>query len=254
MNFHKLVFLSLFICLGNTTLKACSCEITGFCQLINDTTVIVEARVIEKYDAVNSSYHFMDVEITDLLNGADSLSYDTLTLSHSNSSCETPLFDFAQPGDSFVFKLLELGSEPEAQFPTFSLSECAIGQLSIQGDSVKGIFDTSDPNFDFQALAYDSFKSNIGNCGSLISTSSLPPFAIDLGVFPNPAQESLIVKTMQIQSITYTIYSNDGKIIKSGRSTQQRDFTIDIRDISSGLYFLQLQANEQTVSKKFMKL
>jgi hypothetical protein len=91
------------------------------------------------------------------------------------------------------------------------------------------------------------------NQASELSIDDLDPFA-SLTVYPNPAANELTVSS--IDNITsgsnITIMGLDGKVVNviNWESTEQ---TMDISSLPSGIYILQMEMNDNTTVRKFVK-
>jgi len=140
MNINKPVLVILFLFLSNTIMIACDCFKTGFCESITEDSKVVEARLINFYEATNSNKNYVDIEITSLLYGVDTLSYDTLTIIGYNTDCDLFFDSWAEIGDKFVFMFEALETEEEANYPVFNLNTCNLKHLQLLGDSISGVF------------------------------------------------------------------------------------------------------------------
>ncbi len=80
---------------------------------------------------------------------------------------------------------------------------------------------------------------------------------INLGVFPNPVTQELIVETMNVTNATlslelYSIYGQKLKDLYQGKCIKQ--FKFDLGDLNSGVYLLQYNVDGVTKSLKFVKM
>jgi hypothetical protein len=73
--------------------------------------------------------------------------------------------------------------------------------------------------------------------------------SLSFKLFPNPASEILNINH-SYSEVTYNLFSIDGKIIKSGNLENQQ---INISDLQSGVYLLQLNTEGKTETKKIVK-
>lgn len=77
--------------------------------------------------------------------------------------------------------------------------------------------------------------------------------AFDFEMFPVPVSDFLHVKTAVQDGLAYQLFDLNGKAVsfmednKSGQS-----FTIDLRKLSKGIYFLRLNHSGESISKKFL--
>lgn len=254
MNFHKIILICLFFWFGNTVLFACFCQTFGFCEVLTDTSHVVEAKVVKIYNSTSSNKYFIDIEITDFLYGSDTLSFDRLTIVDNQTDCDALLYNVLQPGDLLVYMFEQLGSDVEGNYPTFSLDKCNIQYLYVNGEAITGIFVIA-PLLEEQTANYESFKDNIRDiCHIFLTTPLSGPLNFDLNIFPNPVHENLKVKTNSKEAISYSIYSHTGEVVKSSQSIQRSEFNIDFSDFSSGMYYLQVKIEGKVFHEKIIKI
>jgi len=72
---------------------------------------------------------------------------------------------------------------------------------------------------------------------------------LDFNLYPNPTESRLNV-SLSDENATYEIVNYLGQEIKKGKLNQDG---IDVSDLNSGVYFLRVNSNQQSVSKKFIK-
>ena len=90
--------------------------------------------------------------------------------------------------------------------------------------------------------------NNIAVHGTAISLG-LPRYnTAQFGVYPNPTTD--IVNIVGTQNAEYHIFSIDGKMVKSGIT---RDAKINMSELNSGLYLLQITSEGNTETKKIIK-
>ena len=94
-----------------------------------------------------------------------------------------------------------------------------------------------------------SFSTNCGFFGcSTVSINDLErPF--NLVLYPNPVSHQLSIDT-ELKLSKITIIDITGKIIMT---TKGNTNTINVADLSDGIYFIQLITEERTLTKKFVK-
>lgn len=120
------------------------------------------------------------------------------------------------------------------------------------------------PECDYQviAVAYDT-AGNAGRDTINIHGGDLPPCVtslaqhdteINFSVYPDPAEDYLIVedKNSIIASAQIDIFSSQGRIIKSIHATAQKNI-IDISALSSGMYIIKINTDNNLLIKKIIK-
>jgi hypothetical protein len=71
----------------------------------------------------------------------------------------------------------------------------------------------------------------------------------DFTISPNPTESRLNV-SFSSENATYEIMNYLGQEVKKGKLNQDG---IDVNDLNSGIYFLKVNSNQKSVSKKFIK-
>jgi hypothetical protein len=69
-------------------------------------------------------------------------------------------------------------------------------------------------------------------------------------IYPNPATDQLFIKTENIQPQTTTIYDVNGRIIQ----TMPFKSEVDVHNLSSGVYIIELTSNVGVTRKRFVKM
>lgn len=75
---------------------------------------------------------------------------------------------------------------------------------------------------------------------------------MEISIYPNPVHNQIFFKINEVLSgnLQYSIYNSSSRLITSGRLTGN---TIDVANLTSGTYVLQLKHNGQTFIRKFIK-
>ena len=93
---------------------------------------------------------------------------------------------------------------------------------------------------------------NIEVTGTTLSTDSFSSDAIL--VSPNPVSDVLSISNVKnIKLSSYALIDNNGRIIKENSLNVDSNFTIDVSDLSNGIYFLKLVSENETLTKKIIK-
>lgn len=93
---------------------------------------------------------------------------------------------------------------------------------------------------------------NIEVTGTTLSTNSFSSEAIL--VSPNPVSDVLSISNVKnIKLSSYALIDNNGRIIKENSLNVDSNFTIDVSDLSNGIYFLKLVSENETLTKKIIK-
>lgn len=71
-------------------------------------------------------------------------------------------------------------------------------------------------------------------------------------IFPNPAKDFFIIRSQEIdENTTFRLYSITGRLIKQSKNFESHN-RIDIRDISSGIYIVELNCSSKTHRSKLI--
>jgi len=93
---------------------------------------------------------------------------------------------------------------------------------------------------------------NIEVTGTTLNTDSFSSDAIL--VSPNPVSDVLSISNVKnIKLSSYALIDNNGRIIKENSLNVDSNFTIDVSDLSNGIYFLKLVSENETLTKKIIK-
>jgi hypothetical protein len=84
---------------------------------------------------------------------------------------------------------------------------------------------------------------------SQVKTVKLKMRNDELRIFPNVVQDQFTIENGEGQA---TIFNSMGQLVKSFK-IQNLSFKIDVADLPQGHYFLQVQSNGQTTTKRFIK-
>ena len=116
--------------------------------------------------------------------------------------------------------------------------------------------DTPNPFILDCTLAARTYCADVtGECLGINNTKKPPSAPIELTIFPNPTSEMLHVKWENIdtQNSVLSILDNTGRIIRHlDISPLQQAFTINIQDLSPGMYQLQLSTAHFEINRKFV--
>jgi len=92
----------------------------------------------------------------------------------------------------------------------------------------------------------DYCRGGLSNCKFYNVGIDSPSIENDLKIYPNPTSNYLTIES-DLNYHTINIYNLSGKIVK----TTERNNQILVSDLSKGLYFIQLVADKNVITKKF---
>lgn len=94
-----------------------------------------------------------------------------------------------------------------------------------------------------------ALTANTTNAYATTSTSSSEGSDVAFKVYPNPVKHTLNVSLLGVEAQTYQITNMVGQIVMKGVFTE----TINVTNLESGVYMLQLVTGEDVKSKRFIK-
>jgi len=77
--------------------------------------------------------------------------------------------------------------------------------------------------------------------------------SFSVNVFPNPSNNILNISIggANYSSINMKVYNSLGKLVENSMSNYEKSLTIDTELFSNGIYILQLEINNETITKRF---
>ena len=147
----------------------------------------------------------------------------------------------------------------------FIVQKSENGQDWIDLHTIKGNGTTATANyynyFDYQKSNENTYyrladvsTNKTTTFSQIISSTCTQNVAFEAKAYPTPAQDYINIKINRLDNnASYTIIDRLGRIIKSGKLDQIQS-TLDIHELSSGFYFLQINYNESNSIIKFEKI
>lgn len=144
-------------------------------------------------------------------------------------------------------------------------------ERSFGGDKFEKIDQTTDRNFDINELSYKLYdetaqygynyyqvvytdnqgKETRSNIGSVYHFNG----EFSVNVYPNPVEDDLQAEVNCANNgFSWSLVNETGNIILQGKENQSRYKSFDMRRVPTGVYFLNIQSGEQTISKKILKI
>ena len=111
----------------------------------------------------------------------------------------------------------------------------------------------------FSFLEYQSGDENLVLDSTMLTGVVDIPNAFPVEVFPNPAHDQLLVQmTLPDHNLNLRLTNELGAIVKEisemNIANGAYSKTIDIGDLPSGMYFLEINSGDERVTKKVMKV
>jgi len=80
------------------------------------------------------------------------------------------------------------------------------------------------------------------------------PTAADITMFPNPAKDRITVQSNSEKIENVKVFDITGECIYDSKTTAGSQFSIDLTKFSTGTYFISIQLNKETITKRFVKV
>jgi hypothetical protein len=118
---------------------------------------------------------------------------------------------------------------------------------------------TSGTIINLWSVYFTSFDTGyaVGEAGTILKTTNGGVFIEEnqlaetaINIFPNPTNDNLTIETTQ--KATIEILNIQGQIIKTAKS-DGKETTIDLRNLSSGVYIIKAKTERGVAVKKFIK-
>ena len=111
------------------------------------------------------------------------------------------------------------------------------------------------PNTSSTTMIFDNFVVRASNTDTLLNTTLVESTVSTVSVYPNPANDiinvSIINSNGTVAVKKASITDINGRIIKNLTSVANNQ--INVSDLNSGIYFLNIETNEGSTVKKFIK-
>ena len=235
-----ILFLLIFIFLQNSS-YACSCiEPSSFCESITDSEGNVYPEVILRGKIISGNSEGKLIDINQLIYGEIGqtefiLRPDFCTLN----------FNELEDDAEYIFALSQNNDK-------YYLIGCAIGFLKIENEIVKGKIAPG-----INQITYDQLSS-LESCGNAFDQIG---FKGNLVLFPNPTADIFRVKNTStkktIENLQLRIFNPNGKEIYKLKKTDgilpEEDWKINIQNLSSGVYLVQVSDIFHVVTYKIIK-
>lgn len=129
--------------------------------------------------------------------------------------------------------------------------DCDNGLMPISGETGANFMASTNGNYAVEVS--DGTCLDTSACVSVVDVST---HQIDLGsleIYPNPAQDQITVSLAKIKSgISAKIVDVAGKL-QSTHTILNQNQIIDISQLASGIYFIEIVSNETRITKRFYK-
>ena len=92
----------------------------------------------------------------------------------------------------------------------------------------------------------------IYNCSEVLAIADINNLDDIISIYPNPSEGIFNLKLKNLSNFTFDLYDITGKNIMNKIPINKNDFTIDLNQLQKGLYFIKLQSEIGTITKKLI--
>jgi bacillolysin len=136
---------------------------------------------------------------------------------------------------------------------TFTVPTTALaGQTRMRVQMKYGSTSTACETFTYGEV--EDYTVNIGTSGVAGITSGQEianeSNVFDLVMYPNPVETTLNVSMLDNRNVSYKIFNVVGQPLKTGKLSQKE---INVSDLASGMYILEVNDGQKSITKKFSK-
>jgi hypothetical protein len=169
-------------------------------------------------------------------------------------SCDNKYYIYGFEGDAFrpwMFgfnKNLLFTSDSGGAWNSFS-NNSYHPSCSTTNDTVNCIYASTNLT---RCATFNYFEDYLKNSGTTLSVVKFDENSIQ--TFPNPATNSLTLKTNFLNDAIITIYNTMvSKVTNYSIEKMGEDYVLDIKYLPKGLYILQIESNNKIYSYKYIK-
>lgn len=160
------------------------------------------------------------------------------------------------PGGDFSAPLVEIVADDNGQANKLSLTKgeisALLGSLGVnEGDSVNIIWTVKVNTLNNSEVLKSDDVFNLKLVRMFTTGINNSSFKGNFKIYPSPAENFIIVESYESEKMQYSLKDVTGRELKSGTAASAS--TIDLSDLTAGIYFIDLSTKTQSSTIKFMK-
>jgi len=102
------------------------------------------------------------------------------------------------------------------------------------------------------------YQTNITSVGDVLAIDENQNQLVKINIYPNPTTDkvNLDFTTQKSTTATWVLYNELGKKVKTGSKkliAGNNQISINMQNIKSGIYFISLEMDEETITKQIIK-
>lgn len=82
---------------------------------------------------------------------------------------------------------------------------------------------------------------------------SVKEFSIGMSVYPNPMQHEVYASLKEGSAHSYSLFNTQGQVVRTSQLNSRKTFSIDTKELSAGIYHLQVQTTLGVLTVKLVK-
>lgn len=144
------------------------------------------------------------------------------------------------------------GTTSTQQNPTHTYNNNGPFYLCLTVDNQAGCVDSYCDSIGGNGVVFKSngFTINVSSTPNTVGLSNEVNLNLEVDIYPNPVSNQLAIQT-ELSLNKITVFDYTGKIVK--KSIDRFD-KIDVTDLQSGVYFIVLNSEKGSITKRFVKL
>lgn len=206
--------------------------------------------------AANGGYgNFTTTKIAPLPYGANTITFSAGFASSAYTQYWSIWIDYNKNGTFETTEKVASGSSSSAGnlTSTFTVPTTALaGQTRMRVQMKYGATSTACETFTYGEV--EDYTVNIGASGVASMTSGQEianeSNVFDLVMYPNPVETTLNISMLDNRNVSYKIFNLMGQSLKMGQLNQKE---INVSDLASGMYILEVNDGQKSITKKFSK-
>lgn len=208
-------------------------------MLIENDSVFVNDKLI-----LDFSMEIGDTLELNLDNGIINLVTDSITIeningiNHKKWYLQKLCIDGPSVGSNGYVEVLEGIGQVGAEYLFWNLDGC-----TVIGGGSNSLTCYNNGDFEYPEMT---------GCEILVNSKEINDEQIE--IYPNPANEFLIITNSSYNIGKLKIYNSTGKMILEKSSIHSNSININISRFDSGFYFIELEGSKNTINKKFIKI
>jgi hypothetical protein len=146
------------------------------------------------------------------------------------------------------------GMAPSFWVPNMSPTQISLVQNVVPGTPAVGTTPAVPANAATSSIIFDNYVCRASATSNLLNVEDFTSKGATIAIYPNPVTDLLNIKSDGSNAINaIQIVDLNGRQILSKTFNNVSDAQIDVNDLSSGMYLINITSGDKSVTKKFLK-